>query len=269
MHPSRMALAFTLAVAAPALALPSAPQSPKVPVLVEPLPPVRPLAELIAFASGKEAERLLAAGDWTRGAQAAQQLLLADAAEQAAEPSVVASELALLALAKAGLGDEPGAICRWHAAQAFDPDFVAADLAAYGSVGRLLEDHPFDEILKRKQGPPQRATKPREGEPPVLRPELLSQRKPEYTNPARRARVAGVVILEAVIRTDGTVSHPRILKGLPYGLSATSIDAVCDWRFKPATLNDEPVDAYYVLTVNFQVQEGPPVFSAVPPPPSP
>jgi outer membrane biosynthesis protein TonB len=35
--------------------------------------------------------------------------------------------------------------------------------------------------------------------------------------------------------------------------AASALDAVCDWRFKPATLDGRPVKVYYTLTVNFEI----------------
>ena len=46
----------------------------------------------------------------------------------------------------------------------------------------------------------------------------------------------------------------RVLKSLPMGLTEAAIDAVKQWRFKPATLDNRPVSVYFTLTVNFQLQ---------------
>jgi TonB family protein len=67
----------------------------------------------------------------------------------------------------------------------------------------------------------------------------------------------GTVIVEAIIDKDGSVSSSRILKNQHLGLGLSALEAVCAWRFKPATLKGEPVKVYYVLTVNFSVQKGP------------
>ena len=38
------------------------------------------------------------------------------------------------------------------------------------------------------------------------------------------------------------------------GLTEAAIDAVKQWKFKPATLDNRPVSVYFTLTVNFQLQ---------------
>jgi protein TonB len=88
----------------------------------------------------------------------------------------------------------------------------------------------------------------------VSRPEKISGNPPVYTEMARKARLQGVVIVEAIIDEHGGVVNARILKGLPMGLDKAAIDAVQRWKFKPATLAGRAVKVYYTLTVNFQVQ---------------
>jgi TonB family protein len=91
----------------------------------------------------------------------------------------------------------------------------------------------------------------------VSPPKLISRgTNPAYTETARRSRVTGVVILEAVIDEQGDVTNTRVLKGLPRGLDRAAVEAVATWKFEPATLEGKPVQVYYVLTVNFQL-DGP------------
>ncbi len=92
----------------------------------------------------------------------------------------------------------------------------------------------------------------------VTRPEKLSGANPVYTEMARKARVQGIVILEAIIDEQGDVTNLQVLKGLPMGLDQAAVEAVRTWKFKPATMDGRPVKVYYTLTVNFQVQDGPP-----------
>ncbi len=87
----------------------------------------------------------------------------------------------------------------------------------------------------------------------VSRPEKISGVPPIYTEAARRARIMGVVIIEAIIDEQGDVTETRVLKGLPMGLDLAAVEAVETWKFKPSTLAGRPVPAYYILTVNFQL----------------
>jgi TonB family protein len=91
----------------------------------------------------------------------------------------------------------------------------------------------------------------------VTRPEKISGAPPVYTEVARKARVQGVVIVEAIIDEQGNVTHTNILKGLPLGLGQAAVEAVETWKFKPAMFEGRPVKVYYTLTVNFKAENLP------------
>ena len=68
----------------------------------------------------------------------------------------------------------------------------------------------------------------------VSRPEIISATHPVYTELARRARVTGTVIVEAIINEQGDIENVRVLKGQPMGLDQAAVEAVKTWMFKPA-----------------------------------
>lgn len=88
----------------------------------------------------------------------------------------------------------------------------------------------------------------------VKAPIKISTPQPQYTEIARKARIQGVVIVQAIIDKDGNVTNVQVLKGLPMGLDQAAVEAIKRWKFEPATLNGKPVDVYYNLTVNFTLQ---------------
>lgn len=88
----------------------------------------------------------------------------------------------------------------------------------------------------------------------VAPPKKLFSPQPQYTEIARKARITGVVIVEAIIDKSGSVTNVKVLKGLPMGLDQAAVDAIKKWKFEPATLNGKPVAVIYNLTVNFQLQ---------------
>ena len=64
--------------------------------------------------------------------------------------------------------------------------------------------------------------------------------QPQYTEIARKARIQGVVIVQAIIDKQGNVTSVKLLKGLPMGLDKAAVDAIKRWRFEPATLARVP-----------------------------
>ena len=87
----------------------------------------------------------------------------------------------------------------------------------------------------------------------ITRPERLRQVSPIYPPVAREARIEGIVILEAVIETDGRVADVRVLRSVPL-LDDAAIDSVRQWVYTPTLLNGEPVRVVMTVTVTFRLQ---------------
>jgi TonB family protein len=81
----------------------------------------------------------------------------------------------------------------------------------------------------------------------------ISQTKPAYTAEAREAKVEGVVLLELIIRKDGSVGSVKVLKGLGYGLDESAVETVkTQWRFQPALLKGQPVNVHANVEISFR-----------------
>jgi TonB family protein len=88
----------------------------------------------------------------------------------------------------------------------------------------------------------------------VTPPRLLKEVRADYTDEARRANVTGEVVLEIVVRRDGSVGDVRILQRLGSGLDQRAVQAVRQWRFAPATLKGTPVDVIVEVGVEFKLR---------------
>jgi periplasmic protein TonB len=88
----------------------------------------------------------------------------------------------------------------------------------------------------------------------VLPPRILREVKAGYTEGARRANVEGEVVLEIVVRRDGSVSDVKLMNGLPHGLNERAIAAVRQWRFAPATRFGQAVDVIVEVAVEFKLR---------------
>ena len=85
-------------------------------------------------------------------------------------------------------------------------------------------------------------------------PKLLREVKADYTDDARRAGIEGEVVLEIVVRRDGSVGDVRVRRGLDRGLDQRAIAAVRQWRFTPATRRGTPVDVIVEVGVDFKLR---------------
>ena len=101
------------------------------------------------------------------------------------------------------------------------------------------------------------ASKSLSQQPPVDVPaeameKLLTHKiEPIYPEGARQANVQGIVILEAVIGTDGTVIEVHAVGG-PDELTPAALEAVQWWRFEPYMVNGQPVQVKTRLAVDFR-----------------
>lgn len=85
-------------------------------------------------------------------------------------------------------------------------------------------------------------------------PRLVREVKADYTEEARRRAVQGEVVLEIVVRQDGSVGDVRVLKGLAGGLDDRAVQAVRQWRFAPARRQNAPVDVVVEVAVEFKLR---------------
>lgn len=85
-------------------------------------------------------------------------------------------------------------------------------------------------------------------------PRLLREVRADYTDDARRKNITGEVVLEIVIRRDGSVGDVKLLRGLNAGLDQRAIEAVRQWRFAPARLKGTPVDVAVEVSVEFKLR---------------
>ncbi len=88
----------------------------------------------------------------------------------------------------------------------------------------------------------------------IQAPERIHYISPEYPELARRARLAGVVILEATIDREGSVTNVNVLRGLGLGLDESAVKAVSEWLYTPTFYNGRPVEILLTVTVQFQLQ---------------
>jgi protein TonB len=84
------------------------------------------------------------------------------------------------------------------------------------------------------------------------KPELIKSVPPVYPEIARKAGLTGKVFLKFLVGKDGRVSNVQVLKGQEIFRQA-AIDAIMQFRFKPAKQNDKPVGVWMTQPITFRL----------------
>jgi TonB family protein len=84
---------------------------------------------------------------------------------------------------------------------------------------------------------------------------LLSQVKPIYPESAKDAGIEGTVHLQGAIGPDGTLVTLRVASRGDPDLANAALEAVRQWRYSPALLNNEPVEVLTDIDVEFKLAQ--------------
>lgn len=88
----------------------------------------------------------------------------------------------------------------------------------------------------------------------VSAPVLLRWVDPEFSEEARRQKLNGTVMVHLVVDEHGIPQDVRVVHGVGHGLDEKSVDAVRQYRFKPAMRNVTPVKVEITVMVSFQIR---------------
>ena len=84
-------------------------------------------------------------------------------------------------------------------------------------------------------------------------PKLIYQVEPEFSEEARKAKFSGDVQVYLVVDTEGRPTRIRVARGVGMGLDEKAVEAVRQYKFKPAMQNGKPVKVDLYIDVNFQI----------------
>jgi TonB family protein len=106
----------------------------------------------------------------------------------------------------------------------------------------------------------------------VKSPIIIYQKEPEYTKEGRKAKVSGIVLVGMVVDEQGQPQNVHVVRGMGTGpdgkpdpkfkkaarkaadgMNENAVDAVKQYKFKPATENGKPVAVYLNVEVNFAI----------------
>jgi len=100
-----------------------------------------------------------------------------------------------------------------------------------------------------------------EGGPPrrigggVSAPVVIQRVPAEYSEEARKARLSGTVLVNLIVDVHGMPQNVHVTRGIGTGLDEKAVEAIRQYRFKPAMEGGKPVPVQVNVEVNFQVLE--------------
>jgi TonB family protein len=78
---------------------------------------------------------------------------------------------------------------------------------------------------------------------------------PKYPQDLIQEHVEGEVVLYAVIRANGSVDSIQVVRSLDKQLDANAVTAFSQWKFAPATKNNQPLDLEAIIHIPFKGPE--------------
>ena len=105
----------------------------------------------------------------------------------------------------------------------------------------------------------------------IVHPRLISRVNPVYPEAAREAELEATTIHQVLILRDGTVEvndnsclectvnrrgkkPEEVLRGWCDDFCRASSEAVSQWIYEPAKRDGEPVDAYFTVAIEYQIE---------------
>ena len=88
---------------------------------------------------------------------------------------------------------------------------------------------------------------------PLIPPKLIYKVEPEFSEEARKAKFQGTVILTADVDASGKATHLTVISSPGLGLDLKALEAVAQWRFRPAYRDGKPITTTARIEVGFHL----------------
>ena len=82
---------------------------------------------------------------------------------------------------------------------------------------------------------------------------LIHSVEPEFSEEARKAKFSGDVQVYLWVDEQGSPSHIRVIRGVGMGLDEKAVEAVRQYKFKPAMKDGKPVKVDMYINVDFSI----------------
>lgn len=172
----------------------------------------------------------------------------------------------LLAVSEERLGRLDDAAWHWQMAQNLVPELRDA-YDDFPDLIPFLREHvvpaerfsgdPRSEVAgSTKRPPPPGGTdlNPETMKTVLTPPELKHKVKPKYPRGAKEFHLNGATVVDAYIDTTGIPRAPTVKQGCGVPVfDVAAMDAIRQWRYKPASLEGKPISVWLTVTVAFEL----------------
>ena len=87
----------------------------------------------------------------------------------------------------------------------------------------------------------------------VSPPVVIYSVEPEFSDEARRAKYQGVSVVSLIVDAHGMPQRVRVIRKLGMGLDEKAVEAVQQYKFKPAMFQGHAVPVVINVEVNFRI----------------
>jgi len=84
-------------------------------------------------------------------------------------------------------------------------------------------------------------------------PVLVYRAEPDYSDEARKAGLQGTVALRLTVDTNGLPANIQTARGLGLGLDGKAVQAVRQWKFRPAYRYGQSISVETTVEVEFRL----------------
>ena len=87
----------------------------------------------------------------------------------------------------------------------------------------------------------------------VSAPQVIHSAEPEFTDDARRADFQGSAAIQLIVDAQGNPQDIVVLRHLGMGLDEKAVEAVRQYKFRPAMYQGRPVAVQMVIELDFHL----------------
>jgi len=113
------------------------------------------------------------------------------------------------------------------------------------NLARNYQSAHFDQVGQQKYGSK------------ITEPKLLLYTEAKFSDEARRKSIEGTCILALIVDSNGMPQNIKVRRSIGSGLDEKAVEAVRQYRFRPALANGSPVAVPISVEVNFRLYRKP------------